>query len=119
MDMMKAGNSALLREGRPTRIEWGAVPLNMNMKLILGGFNVNNHAYDAVSAKRLLDSVPIHRIFAEHMAQCPERHVELSQKKRLLDFTLDSGHIWHDERRPDRVGNTADVNAPDEDRLFF
>lgn len=74
---------------------------------------------DAVSAKRLLDSVPIHRIFAEHMAQCPERHVELSQEKRLLDFTHDTGHIRHDERGPDRVGNTADVNAPDGDRLFF
>jgi hypothetical protein len=52
---------------------------------------------DAASAKHLLDSVPIHRIFAEHMAQCPERHVELSQEKRLLDFTHDTSHEQHDE----------------------
>ncbi len=45
MHMMTAGNSALLREGRPTRIEWGAVALDMIIKLRIDGLNVNNHAY--------------------------------------------------------------------------
>jgi hypothetical protein len=39
-------NAASGREADPHRIEWGAVPLNMNMKMIMGGLNVNNHAYN-------------------------------------------------------------------------
>ena len=57
-------------------------------------------ADNAVPAKRLFQPVPVHLVFAENMAQSPERDIEFSQKKGLsTSFVIPAIYGVTNERR--------------------